>query len=214
MSSQENLNNLSKGKLIDMIKSLKLENSILKEMHEHMAKSNERLERLEREQFKHFQYQRRDTIEISGIPTTVNQADLEKEVVKIYNAARVAVNEKKLEVHQIQACHRIGRKGVTICKFVNRKYATEGIYCGRNLKNCTLYGGSPVYINHSFCNEFRHLNFLIRKAKGAGKLYRYKVKHGVNFIKVGEDDDDFVEISHKIDLVNLGIIDETTESQA
>ena len=110
--------------------------------------------------------------------------------------------------YQIQACHRIGKKGITICKFVNRKFATEGIYCGKNLKGIKLYGNdSQVYINSSFCKEYSYFNFVIRKAKAEKKIFRYKIKHGVNLIQV-EEDSDFQEISHKNDLIKLGLIKE------
>ena len=101
----ENLNNLKKEKLIQMINDLREENNVLREMHEFMKKTNDRLEKLEREQNKHLQYQRRSTIEITGIPKTVKQADLEDEVIKIYNAASVMVKGCTLDYSQIQACH-------------------------------------------------------------------------------------------------------------
>ena len=51
----------------------------------------------------------------------------------------------------IQATHRVGKKGVTIVKFVNLKFAYEGLRCGKNLKDSKLYGNSGgIYINNSF----------------------------------------------------------------
>ena len=205
-----NLNSLSKANLIKMIEDLKIENTVLKEMHEVMLATNRRLEKLEREQNLNFQYQRRDTIEISGIPPTVKQEDLEGEIVKIYEAAGVEVDGKKLKVSKIQACHRIGKKNVTICKFVSRKWAYQGVVSGKNLKDKAIYGQmSNVYINTSFCNEFRYLNYVIRKAKASGKIFRWKIKNGVNYVKVAEDDE-FCEVSHKNDLTELDI---TIESE-
>ena len=146
-----------------------------------MNQSNERLEKLEREQNRHIQYQRRNTIEITGIPSTVKQDDLEEQVVKIFNAANVTVNEHGLDPYQIQACHRIGKKGITICKFVNRKFATEGIYCGKNLKGIKLYGNdSQVYINNSFCKEYRlKKRFFVTKSNMV--LISFKLRKIVTF---------------------------------
>ena len=203
----QNLASLSKPKLIEMINNLKTENNILKQMHDLMKQTNDRVEKLEREQNRNFQYQRRNTIEITGIPSTVRQADLEKEVVKIYEAAGVTVSGNQLDSSQIQGCHRIGKKGVTICKFVNRKFAYEGIYSGKNLKDANIYGeNSRVYINNSFCDEYRHLNYLIRTAKREGKLFRWKIKHGINYVQMTEEDE-FEEIGHKSDLLKMQIID-------
>ena len=203
-----NLNSLTKKELIELINGLRTENSVLKELQTYMNQSNERLEKLEREQNRHIQYQMRDTIEISGIPTSVKQNDLEGEVLKIFETAGVEVNGYKLDYYHIQACHRIGKKGVTICKFVNRKFANNAIYSGKNLKVKELYGtNSGVYINSSLCKEYGFLNFQIRNAKKQGKIFRWKLKHGVNLIQVQEGNG-FTEISHKNDLIKLGIINE------
>ena len=199
-----NLKNLSKDKLIEMINQLKVDNEALKVMTELYKQMNDKIVELERQQNLNLQYLRRDTIEISGIPSSVKQDDLEGEVVKIFDAAKVKVHNKKLKFKNIQACHRIGKKGVTIVKFTNRKFAREAMYCGKNLKDTDLYGGSRVYLNHSFCPEFRFLNYLIRKAKNDGKLFKWKVTNGVNYVQVMEDGD-FEEVSHKSDLVSLGI---------
>ena len=125
-----NLNSLTKKELIELINGLRTENSVLKELQIYMNQSNERLEKLEREQNRHIQYQMRDTIEISGIPISVKQNVLEGEVLKIFETAGVEVNGYILDYYQIQACHRIRKNGVTICKFVNRKFANNAIYSG------------------------------------------------------------------------------------
>ena len=110
-----------------------------------------------------------------------------------------------LEKHQIQACHRIGKKGITICKFTNRKYAQESLYCGKNLKDVEIYGeNSRIYINNSFWDEFKYLNFLIRKAKGK-EIVKWRIKRGIKLIHVNEGEE-FVEITHKLDLIKLGIV--------
>ena len=205
--STDNLNSYNKKELMDMVKELRTENLALKELQAYIKLTNERLVVLERAQNREIQYQRRNTIEITGIPTAVKQDRLEEEVVKIFNAAGVSVNDHKLDPYQIQACHRVGKKGVTVCKFTNRKFAYEGLYCSRNLKGKNIYGdNSQIYINHSLCKEYGYLNYCIRNAKRANKIHRYKVKHGVNFIQL-EEGAEFVEISHKNDLVELDLID-------
>ena len=202
-----NLNSKSKAQLVDMVKKLTAENAVLKEVQKFMEMTNKRLESLEREQYKMQQYSRRDTIEISGIPTSIEQNGLEDEVIKIFEAADVFVHGEGLRKRDIQACHRIGKKGATICKFTNRKFARESLFCGKNLKGKKLYD-SNVYINNSFCDEFRHINYLVRTAKKNNQIFRWKIKNGVNFVMM-EEGGNFEEISHQNDLVRLKIIQDS-----
>ena len=124
----------------------------------------------------------------------------------MYKKAGVEINGKNLDSSDIQACHRIGKKNITICKFVNRKFASEGLVCGRNLEGTDICGTSPVYINTSFCPEFKFLNFLVRKANTRGELLRWKVRNGVNFIQVAEGGN-LVEVAHKNDLIELNLFE-------
>ena len=154
------------------------------------------------------QYSRRDSIEISGIPQTVQQKDLEGETIKILQAAKVQVHGNHADVMDIQACHRVGKKGATIVKFVNRKFARESLYCGRNLKGNKLYGAnSQIFINNSFCPEYKYLNYLVRKAKKDNLVFRWKVRNGITSVQM-EDGSDFIEVTHKNDLITLGITQE------
>ena len=92
-----------------------------------------------------------------------------------------------------------------ICKFTNRKYAQKNLYCGKNLKDVEIYGeNSRIYISNSFCDEFKYLNFLIRKAKDK-EIVKWRIKRGINLIQVSEGEE-FVEITHKLDLIKLGIV--------
>ena len=91
-------------------------------------------------------------------------------------------------------------------RFTNRKFAWEGLVNGKNLRDKKLYGvNSKIYINNSFCDEYRSLNYLIRKAKKDYAIFRWKIKNGINCVQLN-DGDDFVEVTHKIDLVRLGIV--------
>ena len=200
----DNLMSLSKQQLVKLIESLKNENDMLKDLNKTIVNNESRLEKLEREQNLHFQYQRRDTVEITGIPQNVHQDNLEDEVIKIFDAMEVKVNGNQLSKIQIHACHRIGKKNVVIVKVVNRKFATKALYSGSKLKDVNMYGNSKIYVNNSFCREFQFFNFLIRKASKAKIINRYKIKHGVMFVQQVIDGD-FHKISHKNDLIKLGI---------
>ena len=206
----KNLTNKSKKDLIELVKKLAEENAVLKDVQKFMETSNKRIEKLEREQNQTLQYMRRDSIEISGIPDSVSQKDLKAEVVKIYETAGVTVHGKKLAPKHIQACHRIGQKGIAIVKFANRKFAREGLVCGRNLKDKQIYDGSKVYLNTSFCPAYKHFNFVLRSAKKKGDITHWKVRNGVNMVQL-EENGDYFDITHISDLVEHGLLEADSE---
>ena len=215
-----NLKGKNKDELVRMIQSLRSqvdtlttekktlvdENTELKKVFDVISLQNERILKLEKDFHRNLQYQRRDTVEISGIPKAVDVKDLEAEVIKVYEAAKVKVHGQSLRPSDIQACHRIGKKKeTTIVKFVSRKFAFEGLVNGRNLKDNNVYGnGCKLYINTSFCDAYRHLNFLIRGIKGKKLINHYKVRKGTNMIQIKEGED-YYEIEHVDDLVALGL---------
>ena len=101
--------------------------------------------------------------------------------------------------------HRLRDGKTTIVRVINRKYSTEALRKGRNLKGTTRYGeGNKVFINNSFCREFKFLNFVIRKAARVKLIYRYKIRNGVTSIQLKEGGE-FVQIGHVLDLENQGI---------
>ena len=199
-----NLSEFTKEELINLVLKLRNENSTLKDDKAFIERTNKRLENLEREQNLSLQYNRRDSVEITGIPGNIENADLEDEVIKVFNKAKVVVNGVKLDKAQFQGCHRVGEKGKVILKTLNRKYAVESLYCSKNLKGNSPYD-NPVFISNSFCKEFGRLNYLVRKAKKDNIINRWKIKHGVTFVKLVEDGE-LLEISHFNDLVNYGIV--------
>ena len=187
--------------------------AIITHLNQEIAKQNDdfkkvinlRLYHLERSQFMHLQYNRRESFEVSGIPENIPTDHLEDEILDICKEAKVAVNHQPLKKADIVACHRIGKKGDVICRVLNRKFAREAVINGKkHLKNTKRYGERKIYVNNSFCHEFRFLNFVCRKSNRDGKINRYKVKNGVNYVQIDEFSK-FVQIGHTTDLENLGI---------
>ena len=200
----DQLENLSKNELIKMVQTLNEKMSKLQEDYKKVV--NLRLYNLERSTNLNAQYLRRDTIELSGIPESVSQDQLEDEVIDIFKEVKITVNRQPLKKMDIQAVHRIGKKGRVIMKVVNRKFAQEALSNGKRLKDYRRYGeDSRIYINESFIPEFGYLNYIIRKALKEKKIYRYKVRNGVNFVQVLHDDE-YIEIAHQNDLENIGIV--------
>ena len=194
--------NLPKEKLVDEIFKLKDD---LSKLHEDFVKvTNLRLYHLERNQNMHIQYGRRESFEIVGIPPNITDDKLE-EVLDIVKEAKVLINRQPLKKSDICAVHRLKDKNTTICRVVNRKYATEAIFNGKNLKGTKRYGdGKAIFINPSLCPEFKFLNFVIRKAWREKVIHRYKIRNGVSYVQKLEDSD-FVQIGHVLDLQNLGL---------
>ena len=82
----------------------------------------------------------------------------------------------------------------------------EVLHCGKNLKGNGLDGLSyEIYINNSFSDEFKYLNYLVCKCKTNRQIQAWKVKNGITFLKVAENDN-LKEISHRNDLIRLELI--------
>ena len=109
----------------------------------------------ERSHYLYLQYGRRNSVEITGIPAEIETKDLEEKVINIFYEAGVKVHGNGLTHMDIQAAHRIGKKGTTIVKFTNRKFAIEGRRCGKNLKGTSIFGNASVYI---FANSLHILD--------------------------------------------------------
>ena len=76
------------------------------------------------------QYSRRDTL---GIPMHIDDdKQLEEEVVEIFKDAKATVNRQNIKKMDIQAAHRIGKKGIVIVKVVNRKFVRAALINEKN----------------------------------------------------------------------------------
>ena len=120
------------------------------------------------------QYSRRDSLEITGIPK--NDDQLEDEVIEIFKEAKATLNRQQIRKPDIQAVHRIGKKGKVIVKVVNRKFVQSALINGRKLKESTRYGDrTKIFLNESFIPEFSFLTLLFAPRKDK-KLHKYKVR--------------------------------------
>ena len=99
-----------------------------------------------------------ESIEITDIPYKIKDEDLENQVIKIY---QIADGEVHGELLCIVVCHRIGKKGKTIVRFINRKFAKE-IFVGKTIRADKYY--KKININNSFSKEFGMFHFHIRPA--------------------------------------------------
>ena len=56
---------------------------------------------------------------------------------------------------------------------------------GKKLKGKKIYGNQGLYINHSFCKEFKYIGYVIRKRKRKYLIEQYRIRDGVYSIKMG-----------------------------
>ena len=182
----ESLTNKTKNQLIEIVKNLQTvtkqlqsENAALKVLQKIVKQNNDRLEQLERQQNLNIQYQRRDTIEITGIPSSIKQEELEEEVIKILDAGRWTSIRYRRAIGLV-------KKELQSANLLIGNTRKKACIVEKKLKDVEIYGeNSRIYINNSFCDEFKYLNFLIRKAKGK-EIVKWRIKRGINLIQVNE----------------------------
>ena len=87
-----------------------------------------------------------------------------------------------------------------VCEGSHREAIVNGKYIG----NTRRYGNGKIFINNSFCHEYKFLNYVCRKPAREGNIHRYKVKNGVNYVQKVEGSS-FIEGGHILDMENLGV---------
>ena len=114
------------------------------------------------------QYNRRNNVEITGIPDNIEDKNLEHSVIEVFKAADIQISH-----NDIEDCHRIGKsKGnskKTIVRLVNQKYGKQIPYNRRKFKNFDGSGiGMPntkIFVNENLTNSNHQLAFNCRKLK-------------------------------------------------
>ena len=156
--------------------------------------------KLEKELYATQQYSRRDTIEICGIPSSVDDKSLEKKSMEI-----LATIGCKVSPAEIQACHRLHKKDRTIIKFCNRKSALQ---CLRNKSKLKTFDAKAVglpecklYINESLCQYYRHLLWVCRGLLKENKVKGCRTFNGTIRLKLQNDEE--VLILHTSDIAAL-----------
>ena len=137
----------------------KMESQLLvtRRVNDNLVKQNRILER---KCAANEQYSRRECLEISGIPDSIPNNNLEETVLKIFNETGVTVNSRDVE-----ACHRLNQKAnpkKVIIKLSKRKDATRVMNNKKKLKsmkpqNIGLPSGCKIYINESLCKYYTYL---------------------------------------------------------
>ena len=148
---------------------------------------NERLIALERQCWANAQYSRRECLEITGIPSSVSDKDLEEVVCKAITKAGVDITPDDIE-----DCHRVGNKGQTIIKFGERKVSRQVLSVRKDLNkvkmsDIDLTGQSTLYINQSLCPYYRMLWSKTKTLYKKGKIDSFHVSNGNIKIRLQEN---------------------------
>ena len=118
-------------------------------------------------------YNRQENLEISGIPESVSDRDLERTTRSLLRKVGVDCNDD-----EIVDCHRLRNKKNVIIRFTNRRYALKALANSKNLRNNTndILPNSMIYVNRNLTPEYKTLRWQAKKVKGKG----YIVDFGVN----------------------------------
>ena len=147
---------------------------------------------MERKCWENGQYSRRECKEISGIPQSIKQIDLERPVLNVFDK-----KDAPVEPQNTEACHRLksddnGRSNKIIVKFSKRKDMVRVMNKKNSLKNDNLDRESlppsmSLFINPSLCSYYKYL-WSKCKALWSGKLISsFWVSNGSLKIKLGDD---------------------------
>ena len=178
------------------------------ELHE-TRKANDLLRKqvveLEKDLARLDQYGRRENVEIAGIPNTVTDKALEKEVIKILRK----IGLYWIDSYAIVGCHRIGGKDKfgsrnVIVRFLHRKDSQTALKKKKDLVLCKELGYDHLYMSENLCPAFRSVLKEMNNLKREGHVGAVWVTNGT--IKYKIDDTESVKpekIFHKSDILSL-----------
>ena len=181
-----------------IIKNLQTENERLRKK---VTDLENKIEVIEKEHNALEQYGRRNNIEITGIPNSVSDENLEKEVVDILKEIDVVVS-----VNDIEACHRVGPpkndSKKTIVRFVNRKHAKKALTNRKNLRNMT--STKKLFINENLTVRNNKISYLSRKLKRSVHVAKAYTKDGITYVSDPDiNRGKVIKIYHVKELFNL-----------
>lgn len=169
-----------------IIKDLQIENQRLRkkvnDLQKKIISSEENINSLE-------QYGRRNNIEISGIPESVEDKKLEETIIEVLSKIDVNVSASDIE-----ACHRLGKPNnkerKTIIRFVNRKYAKKALLNRKSLMQADTtslrINNRNVFINENLTRSNGKIAFHSRNLKRSSKIEKCYTKDGVVHIAGGQ----------------------------
>lgn len=154
---------------------------------EEIINLNDKIVTLETDLSKLHQYNRRESVEISGIPESIPQENLEEKMVEILR--RVGV--WGLNHYEIAACHRLEKlhnenMPRVIIRFINRKRAFQCLQSRRYLKD-TIWEFPNIYIHDSLCPKHKNLYDRCNTLKINGTIKKLWTYNGIIHIKTSDN---------------------------
>ena len=148
------------------------------------------------------QYSRRNNVEISGIPQSVSDNQLEEKVVDILKAIDVNIT-----TNEIEACHRLGKKKNNVIVWViNRKNCIKALRNKKKLKsinkNAIGIPNANLFISENLTPASSKLAFNCRKLKRYSEIEKcYTINGIVHVVKKNK----LMKLYHLKDLTLLFI---------
>ena len=151
---------------------------------------------LELDFLNHSQYSRRENIEISNVPETILQRDLENHIIIVLRSIGIEVYS-----YDIVGVHRLGRynEGTNrnvIIKFINRKNAYKALELNWKLDKSKF----NYYFNENMCPRNRSIFNKCYRLKKDGEINDVWFEGGVVKINISELHDDPIGLFHSSDI--------------
>ena len=193
--------------LLKRIVNLEKENGLLvKRMNEtdsYLDQVDEYVYALETSVARLDQYGRRENIEISGIPNTVSNQQLEGEVINILQQ----IGLTHMDSYSIVGCHRISGKDRhgnknTIVRFLHRKDAIDALKRRKTLSRCESLRFKNLWMSENLCPAFKSVFDSLETLKKQGTVSKYWSRYGKLHYKL-RGSENIHNISHILDIEHL-----------
>ena len=132
------------------------------------------------------QYSRRETLEVVGIPNSIDNSVLEEMVCGAFKKIGVEIYER-----DVQACHHLKEKERTIVKYLNRKDCLQILRVKTELKSLDpteldFPENTRIFINESLCPYYRGIWNKCKKLGASQKIHQFYRISGLICVKLGK----------------------------
>ena len=162
---------------------MQVKNSVIEALKEDNLKMQRKVETLEEQLAENDayinkldQYNRRNNIEIQGIPSSVSDDALEGEVIDIFKCLNISIQNTDIE-----GCHRLGKANPqnTIVRLVNRKFCYEALEKQVNNHGLGFEPSTKLFISENLTPLNQQLASMCKELKRAGRIHSCWSSKGV-----------------------------------
>ena len=172
-------------RLNENFQKLKLDVSVVKNVSYILSKQ---MSSIERQCWKNTQYSRRECVEVVGLPSSIEDKDLEPTVCRVVQHIGVGITREGIE-----ACYRLNKQsGRTIVTFSRRKYCEHVMRKKSESKKLkpselNLRNRTKLYINESLYPYYRGLWNQCEKLWNKQGIFSFFTINGSTRIKIREN---------------------------